>query len=379
MAVDDQSQIALRRIAVSVPGIVARLHKVRKLAAESGLLGRMALHSAFLLVALAGWALCAAVVCDRGDVSAAVSSPTHIKQSGVLAESFAHTPQDALSQEEPSSLPAGGTGGESEDLLLAAVVPHTTVPRRYRIEPITYTVQPGENVSTVADRFDISVETILWNNGTLEDNPDYLDLGDVLTILPVSGVYHTVAEDDTLESIAQEFKASVEDIISYEGNRLAEPYTLAVGQKLIVPGGRKPYKVRHVVAWSGEIPAGAKRGTGVFGWPMSGWISQRYHEYHQAVDIAGPKGTPIKAADSGYVAVTGRSDTGYGRYVLIDHGNGFQTLYAHFSVIYVEIGQSVAKGQTIGLCGSTGKSTGPHVHFELKLNGVRRNPLIYLK
>jgi murein DD-endopeptidase MepM/ murein hydrolase activator NlpD len=265
------------------------------------------------------------------------------------------------------------------DLLISAVVPHTTVPIRYRIDPITYTVQPGDNPSIIADRFGVSVETILWNNGTLEINPDYLDLGDVLTILPVSGVYHTVAEGDTFESIAEQYKAQVEDIISFEGNYLQEPYDLAVGQKLVVPGGSKPYKIRHVVAWDGPIPEGANRGTGFFGWPMSGWISQRYHEYHPAVDIAAGDGTPIKAADSGYVAVVGRSDHGYGRYVLIDHGNGFQTLYAHFNVILVEVGHSVAKGQTIGLCGSTGKSTGPHVHFEIKLNGVRRNPLLYLK
>jgi murein DD-endopeptidase MepM/ murein hydrolase activator NlpD len=272
----------------------------------------------------------------------------------------------------------GGIGGEQEDLLVSAVIPHTTIPRRYRIDPITYTVEAGDNVSIIAQQFGVSVETILWNNGNLEDNPDYLSFGDVLTILPVSGVYHSVAEGDTLESIAQEYKAQVEDIVGYEGNHMQEPYTVTVGQKLIVPGGRKPYTVRHVVAWSGPIPEGAKRGTGSFGYPMSGWISQRYHEYHPALDIAGPEGTPIQAADSGYVALVGRSDTGYGRYVLIDHGNGFQTLYAHFSMIFVEVGQSVAKGQTIGLCGTTGKTTGPHVHFEVKLNGVRRNPSIYL-
>jgi murein DD-endopeptidase MepM/ murein hydrolase activator NlpD len=112
---------------------------------------------------------------------------------------------------------------------------------------------------------------------------------------------------------------------------------------------------------------------------MSGYITDRYREFHRAVDIAAPKGTPVKAADSGYVAVVGRSDYGYGRYVVIDHGNGFQTWYAHFSVIVVQVGQSVGKGQVIGLCGSTGKSTGPHVHFEIRLNGVKRNPMIYLK
>jgi murein DD-endopeptidase MepM/ murein hydrolase activator NlpD len=299
-------------------------------------------------------------------------------------------PADALrtvvpaSAQDSAALPLmvevqGGIGGEDADILVPAVVPHTTIPRRYRIDPITYTVQAGENVSTIADQFRVSVETILWNNGNLEDNPDYLTVGDVLTILPTSGVYHIVAKGDTLDSIAKKYKVQTADITSYEGNYMQEPYTITIGQKLIVPGGQKPYQVRNVVAWSGAVPKDAKRGSGSFGWPVSGYITQRYSEVHPAADISVAQGTPVKAADSGYVAVVGRSDTGYGRYVLIDHGNGFQTVYAHLSVIYVEVGQSVGKGQAIGLSGNTGKSTGPHLHFEIKLNGVRRNPFIYLK
>jgi murein DD-endopeptidase MepM/ murein hydrolase activator NlpD len=272
-----------------------------------------------------------------------------------------------------------GIGGESADVLLSAVVPHTTIPRRYRIDPITYTVESGDSASSIADKFGVSMETVLWANGNLEDNPDFLADGDVLTVLPVSGVYHTVVKGDTLASIAQQYKALVKDITGYEGNYLQEPYEITIGQKLIVPGGRKPYQVRHVVEWSGTVPEGAKRGTGQFGYPISGFISQRYNEYHHGLDIAAPKGTPVKAADSGYVALVGRNDLSYGNYVVIDHGNGFQTLYGHFDVVYVKAGQSVGKGQTIGLCGSTGKSTGPHVHFEVILNGVKRNPALYLK
>jgi len=339
----------------------ARCRSVWDHVCEMGLLSRVALHLCFMAVALVGLML-VRLATHRQVVSPVVVSAFH----------------DQLISVRLPLMSEGGIGGEQADLLVCSVVPHTTIPRRYRIDPITYTVQAGENVSTIAEQFGVSVETVLWNNGNLEDNPDYLSYGDVLTILPVSGVYHTVAEGDTLESIAEEYKARVEDITGYEGNYMEDSDTITVGQKLIVPGGHKPYKIRHVVAWSGAIPEGAKRGSGTFGYPMSGWISQRYHEYHHALDIAGPKGTPIKAADSGYVAVVGRSDRGYGRYVLIDHGNGFQTLYAHFSVIFVEIGQSVGKGQTIGLCGSTGKSTGPHVHFEVILNGVKRNPCIYL-
>ncbi len=362
MTADDTSAGSSEPHAAPLDEVWLKLKSAWSSRASVGLLRRLVTHFCFVFVALSGLLIGRTLLCD---------SPA---PSPVLAWAQAPDPTPV-----PCVEPHGGIGGEMSDLLMCAVVPHTTTPRRYRVEPITYTVQPGDNASSIADQFGVSVETILWNNGNLEDNPDYLDLGDVLTILPVSGVYHTVAEGDTLEGIAEQYKANVEDIVGFEGNYLEEPYALEVGQKLIVPDGRKPYKVRHVVAWDGPIPEGAKRGSGIFGWPMSGWISQRYHEYHPAVDIAGPQGTPIKAADSGYVAVVGRSDTGYGRYVLVDHGNGFQTLYAHFSVIVVEVGQSVAKGQTIGLCGSTGKSTGPHVHFEIKLNGVRRNPLLYLK
>ncbi|MGC8787911.1 MAG: peptidoglycan DD-metalloendopeptidase family protein [Anaerolineae bacterium] len=338
---------------------------------QAGLPSRFVLHGCFLAMLLAGiW------------LSKAVIFPQHLFSLPTLAAQMAVEGKSVSFGVVYASLGVvspGGIGGEEADVLVSAVVPHTTIPRRYRIDPITYTVEPGDNVSIIAEKFGVSVETILWANGNLEDNPDYLQVGDKLIILPVSGVYHTVAKGDTLESIAQKYKVRVEDITSYEGNYMQEPYTITVGQKLIVPGGRKPYQVRHVVAWSGSVPQGAKRGTGVFGWPVSGYITQRYSEVHPAVDIGVPEGTPVKAADSGYVAVVGRSDTGYGRYVLIDHGNGFQTVYAHLSVIYVEVGQSVGKGQTIGLSGNTGKSTGPHLHFEIKLNGVRRNPFIYLK
>nr|MBC7244903.1 M23 family metallopeptidase [Chloroflexota bacterium] len=331
---------------------------------QMGLLSRLVLHVCFLAMLVASLWLSKAVILPQ-DV---FWFPSIAAQQGSPSASLAEV-----------SVSRVGIGGEAADVLVCAVVPHTTIPRRYRIDPITYTVEAGDNVSTIAEKFGVSVETILWANGNLEDNPDYLDIGDVLTILPVSGVYHTVVKGDTLESIAEKYKVRVEDITSYEGNYLQEPYTITVGQKLIVPGGRKPYQVRHVVAWSGPIPENAKRGTGKFGWPVSGYITQRYSEVHPAVDIGVPEGTPVKAADSGYIAVVGRSDTGYGRYVLIDHGNGFQTVYAHLSVIYVEVGHSVGKGQTIGLSGNTGKSTGPHLHFEIKLNGVRRNPFIYLK
>jgi len=270
-----------------------------------------------------------------------------------------------------------------QDYLTRAAVPKTTIPKRtipkrVRTEVVVYTVQAGDTLYDIAERFGISGETVMWANGRMEENPDLLAIGQELIMLPVSGVYHTVVENDTLSSIAARYKVEVSAIVEYEGNDLEEPYDLEIGQKLIVPGGKKPYVPRRVFAYSGPVPQDATKGSGSFGWPVSGRITQKFWNGHRAIDIAAPQGTPIYAADSGYVAVAGWSDVGYGRMIIIDHGNNFQTLYAHMQVYYVETGQSVGKGQKIGAVGSTGNSTGPHLHFEIILKDVRRNPLIYL-
>jgi len=275
----------------------------------------------------------------------------------------------------------GNTDSQSlrgQDYLTRAAVPRTTIPKRVRTEVVVYTVQAGDTLYDIAERFGISSETIMWANGRMDENPDLLSIGQELIMLPVSGVYHTVKENDTLGSIAARYKVDVSRIAEYEGNDLEEPYDLEIGQKLIVPGGKKPYVPRKVFAYSGPVPQDATKGSGSFGWPVTGRITQKFWKGHRAIDIGAPLGTPIYAADSGYVAVAGWSDVGYGRMVIIDHGNNFQTLYAHMQVFYVEAGQSVGKGQKIGVVGSTGNSTGPHLHFEIILKGVRRNPLIYL-
>ncbi len=300
------------------------------------------------------------------------------------ARSAVPTPEPELVQSThiiPTS--RGGPRFLDEGYLIKDPVPRTVsgtpipTPKRPRKGIITYIVQPGDTVYDIAKRFEISGETILWANSELEDNPDLLYAGQELIILPISGVYHTVEEGDTLEGIAEEYKVDVNAIIQCEYNELKEPYEIRVGQKLIVPGGRKPYIPRVVHAYSGPIPEGAARGTGSFGWPVSGVITQKYWSGHRAIDIGAPEGTPVYAADSGYVVYAGWKG-GYGYMLLINHGNGFETLYAHFSEYYVDAGQSVKKGELIGRVGSTGKSTGPHLHFEIRKDGVRRNPFGYL-
>ena len=277
----------------------------------------------------------------------------------------------------------------NNESVMSAPNPLTIAPKRVRNDVIKYIVQSGDTVSEVAAQFEVSPDSILWANPKLEDNPDMLSLGQSLNIPPVSGVLYVVQNGDTLRKVADKFKgkkksdAILQDIVNSEFNqkrhdlRASEP-ALTVGQFLIVPGGNKPYVPRIVQAYSGSVPASAARGTGNFGWPVSGRITQKFWTQHSALDIAAPKGTPIYATDSGYVVRTESKTTGYGNMILIDHGNGYVTRYAHLSAIHVEVGESVKKGQLIGRVGSTGNTTGPHLHFEVIRNSVARNPFNYL-
>ena len=143
----------------------------------------------------------------------------------------------------------------------------------------------------------------------------------------------------------------------------------------------------NVVPWSPTLyvaqrtpNAGAVSAIGQFVWPIGGVITQRFVWYHKGVDIAAGFGTPVLAADSGRVFVAGWPDnTGYGNRVMIDHGNGYVTLYGHLSRIYVTAGQTVKRGDQVGAEGSTGRSTGPHLHFEIRKGGAALNPLDFLR
>ena len=248
------------------------------------------------------------------------------------------------------------------------------------MEIITYTVQTNDNVFAIAQGFGLQVETIMWANPKVETAPDLLSVGQILTILPVDGIYYTVQPGDTVAKLAKTYKITEDKIVSFELNNLEEPYALAAGQQLVLPGGRKKvvpsnyYPLTRVY----RTPAGAAKGSGRFAWPTHGILTQGYWSGHLAIDIANRTGTPIRAADGGYVVLAGRDTWGYGNQVLIDHGNGFLTRYAHLDRIMIKAGQSVKKDQQIGTMGNTGRSTGPHLHFEIIKDRIRRNPLGFL-
>ncbi len=256
--------------------------------------------------------------------------------------------------------------------------PQTIIPERPRLGVVTYTVQAGDTVQSIASAFGLQPTTIMWADSAIEDAPDLLRIGQEVTILPIDGVYHSVAEDDTLASIADKYKVEPKAIVNCPYNPLSTPdTTIQVGMKLIVPGGEKPYVPKVVTTYAGSAPEGAQ-GTGRFQWPVLGQITQGYWYGHRAIDIGASTGSAVQAADGGFISFAGWSDVGYGYLIVIDHANGFLTYYAHLNNLYVSTGQTVDRGQVIGGVGSTGWSTGPHLHFEVRHYGAQQNPRAYL-
>ena len=314
----------------------------------------------------------------------------------------------------------------------ALVVPGGMMPQRYEV--LVYTVVPGDTLRSVASRYGVDVPTMLVSNDI--PDPDSLVVGSELRVLPVIGTEYKVKEGDTLQGIAERLSVTQEAIAGYVPNRISAGATLQVGQTLMVPGAQ--------VDWQSRIPIAAGRaaqpsvrdsqrpperkvvvtkpktvasskpladveppqkkepkkveppkktatpkksantpqaGTGRMVWPVRGRITQYFSRRHNGLDIAISAGTPIYAADSGKVIWSGWRRDGLGYCVIIDHLNGLTTIYGHMirqPPVYV--GQYVGRGERIGNIGSTGRSTGPHVHFMVKSGGGAnyRNPLAYL-
>lgn len=290
-----------------------------------------------------------------------------------------------LKEEETIGTGIGGAIlGEASYNTYASNGMTTQISVKPRDSVVTYLVQPGENLTTIAKKFELSVDTIRWQNNL--KSADDISAGDKIEIPPVTGIVHKVKRGDTIYSIAKKYGVDAQAIVNWPFNSYTddENFGLAVGQTLVVPEGIKPKEVlwQPDAYLAGKITpdAGNVSATGQFIWPTSGRITQRFVWYHRGLDIANASSPAILAADSGTVITVGWPDnSGYGNRVVIDHNNGFVTLYAHLSSYSVTAGQRVNRGDQIGVMGSTGRSTGTHLHFEIRNGGVFQDPLGYLQ
>lgn len=337
------------------------------------LLARFSAHVAVLAVALLGTTLSTIEWPSQ-------AAPTLSASGGLPALAGTQRPPESepLAEDTPLRLAQPVTVRASGDDISRQPNPHTIVPKRPRLEIVTYTVEAGDTIQSIAKRFDLEPTTIMWSNPAVEDTPDLLRIGQEIVILPIDGVYHQVEEEDTLASIAEAYEVEPDAIAQCPYNGLAKSGRgLQQGTYLIVPEGTKPYEPRTVTAYVGPVPEGA-RGTGRFQWPVLGMITQGYWYGHRAIDIGAPTGSAVLSTDGGFVSFAGWTDVGYGYLIVIDHANSFATYYAHLSNIYVAEGQAVDRGQVIGAVGSTGNSTGPHLHFEVRRYNTQQNPRAYL-
>jgi len=279
------------------------------------------------------------------------------------------------------ALPAMGRG----------LVLKTVIPTRPRYDILEHTVERGDSVFGISKQFSIKPDSLLWANyDLLSDSPDSLRPGQELSIPPTDGILYKWKKGDTLVSVAGQYKAKVEDIVNWPGNNvdLTNP-TFKPGQEVMIPGGWRESKAMTLPTitrgrgtgtsnvGSSACGAGGAVGSGGFIFPTANhFISGNdYYAGHLGIDLAIGLGEPVYAADSGVVTMAnGGWNGGYGNVIMIDHGNGYATLYAHLSVINVSVCQSVGKGQVIAAAGSTGNSTGAHLHFEVRKGGSNIDP-----
>jgi LysM repeat protein len=282
-----------------------------------------------------------------------------------------------------STLPVVSDAG-----LMPAPYPYTFKGKLPQHEFQRYVVQRGDTPNGIADQFGINAETLLGGNPQLSQESSLLQTDVELIILPINGVLHDVQPGDTLKSISQLYGIPEEEIIAYRPNNLAFPYRLYPETQVLVPGA-----VRELFVWTPPDLSSVSRsspglgngvtpiiqGTGTFIYPVgSSNFSQFFWYGHRAIDIGLPVGSAVYASDTGTVTYAGWNTWGYGNLIVINHGNGFETLYAHLSSINVVPGQIVYQGNVIGGTGNSGNSSGPHVHFEIRINGNQDNPCWYI-
>jgi len=322
------------------------------------------------------------------------------EQAVMAAEAPLPTPTQVVSIPR---LPAFNNGSFSSGGVYRLATLNTSIPTRPRMHVITYTVDQGDSVFGIAERFSLRPETIMWaNTNILADNPHRLQIDQVINILPTDGTYHKWRAGEDLQKVAEFYKVDVNEIVNWAGNPLysvdidIQDPGIQPGTMLIIPGGKREMIDYGPPRIPRDNPAIARTygpghcgvlidgivGDGLFIWPTTEhWLSG--YDYspgtnHHGIDIAGTTGNSIWSVDDGVVVYSGWSNSGYGNLIVIDHGNGWQSLYAHLNSVFVSCGESVYQGATIAAMGSTGNSSGTHLHFELLYGSSKVNPWNFL-
>jgi murein DD-endopeptidase MepM/ murein hydrolase activator NlpD len=275
------------------------------------------------------------------------------------------------------------------------------VPDAGPVAYLTYEVQPGDTLYGIAERHGIDAQYLLWNNPELTANPDLLIVGAKVLVPGVNGIVYDVRLGDTINAIAATYDIAADDVLSFAPNGLDSPDHIIEGSVLVLPGAvppppPPPPPVAPVappaeppgLPAQGPVPAGIAPSSGPvlvasvgYVWPVSGTLwggfGPRWGSFHKGIDIGANAGTPVTAAASGQVILSTYSDNGYGNYVIVQHADGSETLYAHLSERYAVLGQNVSQGELLGAVGCTGWCTGNHLHFEVHVGGPV-DPMGYL-
>ncbi len=317
---------------------------------------------------------------SRGDVLLLEMFPQNTYGEVVIGRLIADEELGESVSPADGELPFGGTVAGGRAIVAPITLPGAPEEGERR-STSNYVVKPGDTIGAIAERFGVSVETILWENSLSLHSR--IRPGDILKILPRTGVQHVVKKGDTLNAISKKYDVEIDKIKS--SNRYDEESKLVIGETLIIPDGRPlrtysaPSRSSVVVRAPISVPRASDSGTALL-WPTSGHvITQYYHARHSGMDIDGDYDSPIYASADGVVVTAGWNSNGYGNYIIVDHGGGLKTLYAHSSKIFVTRGQRVSRGEVIAMVGTTGHSTGTHLHYEVRVGNRRMNPLRYIR
>ena len=365
--------------------------RIRHLGLEPAVMRGLTLVATAAMMALVVWVMSRYYVSVEGQRAAEVKAVAVTERAPSESEVF-------LAQvAEPAA---------ESDAIRRDVNLDTVLPMRARTEIVSYTVQAGDNLFSIAERFNLRPETVLWSNRyVLGDDPHFIYPGQQLLISPVDGALHRWSAGEGLNGVAEFYKVSPDEIVNYPGNHLAAETlgdyaspNITPGTMLVVPGGkgeftdwRTPRITREEPATAVNVGPGACTGSydGVVGtlnfrWPVESHTLSGY-DYapsanHFGIDLGGEMGDRVKAADNGVVVYAGWNDWGYGNMVVVDHGFGWQSLYGHLAEVDVICGQEVYAGDVLGSMGDTGEADGVHLHFELRSDEYRRvNPWDFLQ